>query len=167
MTQRPTAIVTAAALVVLLAGCVPTSPNPQPTVAPPTDHALPTTTPTQPIDDADVTPAPEADGASQQDAIAAATTVMETFARPQLSAVEWWRDMLPLLSQQGAHAYEGTDPSRIPVSAVTGDAQILDGSTEVMLIVQLPTDAGLYNITLTRPDASSRWLAERIRPAQG
>jgi hypothetical protein len=44
---------------------------------------------------------------------------------------------------------------------------VLQGSTDVSLIVQLPTDVGLYNITLTRPGAGAPWLAERIRPAQG
>ncbi|MBX3196392.1 MAG: hypothetical protein KF727_15005 [Microbacteriaceae bacterium] len=166
MLQRLSTAATAAGLSLLLVGCVPTAPDPTPTIAPTTDNPLPSTAPTRPIDAGEVTPAPEAAGTSQQDAIAAATKVMETFARPQLSAEEWWRAMLPLLSQQGAHAYEGTDPAEIPVTAVTGPGQVLEASTEVLLIVQLPTDAGLYNITLTRSDASSPWLAERIRPAQ-
>ena len=166
MTQRFSTATAAIAVPVLLAGCVPVGPEPSPSVTPTTDHGLPSTEPTRPIDDGEVTPAPEAGGASQEDAIAAATKVMETFARPQLAADEWWRAMLPLLSQQGAHAYEGTDPAQIPATTVTGSGQVLEGSTEVLLIVQVPTDAGLYNITLTRPDPSSPWLAERIRPTQ-
>lgn len=166
MTQRFSTAAAALAAVALLAGCVPVAPEPSPSVAPTTDHGLPSTAPTQPIDDGEVTPAPEAGGSSQQDAIAAATKAMETFARPQLGADEWWRAMLPLLSQRGAHAYEGTDPAQIPATTVTGPGQILEGSTEVLLIVEIPTDAGLYNITLTRPAPSSPWLAERIRPAQ-
>ncbi|MBN9630059.1 MAG: hypothetical protein J0I18_05560 [Actinobacteria bacterium] len=166
MTKRLSTAAAAAALVALLAGCVATSPDPVPSVSPTPDHGLPSTAPTQPFDDGEVTPAPEAAGSSQEAAIAAATKVMETFARPQLDADEWWRALLPLLSQQGAHAYEGTDPAEIPATTVTGTGQVLEGSTEVMLIVQVPTDAGPYNITLTRTDPSSPWLAERIRPAQ-
>lgn len=166
MTQRLMAAAVAAGLVIALTGCVDAGPGPAPTTASP-DYGLPSTSPTQPVDDGEVTPAPEAGEASQRDAIAAAEKVMATFARPQLSADEWWRAMLPLLSQQGAHAYEGTDPAEIPATAVTGAGSLLEGSTEVSLIVQVPTDAGPYNITLTRSDTSSPWLADRIRPAQG
>ncbi len=166
MMQRLSTAAAAAGLALLLAGCVPSSPEPNPTTAPTPDNSLPSTAPTQPFDDGEVTPAPEAGAASQEDAIAAATKVMEAFARPPLNADEWWRAMLPLLSQQGAHAYEGTDPAEIPATTVSGAGQILEGSTEVLLIVQVPTDAGPYNIILTRPDASSPWLTERIRPAQ-
>lgn len=167
MTQRLSAAAAAALLALTLGGCVDAGPSPAPTSPAPTDHGLPSTDPTQPIDDGEVIPAPEAGETSQQDAIAAAAKVMETFARPHLAADEWWTAMLPLLSQQGAHAYEGTNPAEIPATTVTGAGTLLEGSTEVSLIVQVPTDAGPYNITLTRRDANSPWLAERIRPAQG
>lgn len=153
-------------LAVLLLGCAPETPSePSPTTAP--SESSPPTDPEQPLDDAEIVTPPEAEEQSQNDAIAAATTVMTTFAQPELSAEAWWNAMLPLLSQQGAYAHEGTDPALIPVSAVTGPGEILEGSTEVSLIVRIPTDAGLYNITMTRPDSSSPWLAERIRPAEG
>ena len=89
-----------------------------------------------------------------------ATSLPEPRTNHNLSNIE-------VLSQQGGVAYEGTDPTQIPVHQVTGAGTVLPGSTEVSLIVQLPTDAGLYNVTLTRPDASAPWLADRIRPAQG
>ncbi|RGE19086.1 hypothetical protein [Leucobacter sp. wl10] len=166
--SRSAQLASAALLLVLLTSCTPekaAEPTPSPSATespalPPTDHE-------HPVDDAEIPAVPEAGAQSQDDAIAAATKVMETFARPQLSDDNWWRDMLPLLSQQGAHAYEGTDPTLIPVTQVTGAGKILEGSTEVLLIVRIPTDNGPYNITLTRPDTSSPWLAERIRPAEG
>lgn len=152
-------------LAVLLIGCAPDAqPEPSPTTP---SESPPTASSEQPLDDAEIVTPPEAGSQSQTDAIAAATTVMTTFARPDLGAEEWWNAMLPLLSQQGAYAHQDTDPARIPVSAVTGTGEILEGSTEVSLIVRIPTDAGPYNITLTRPDSSSPWLAERIRPAEG
>ena len=49
----------------------------------------------------------------------------------------------------------------------TGAGTILPASTEVALIVQVPTDAGPYNVSLSRPNAESAWLADRIRPAEG
>jgi hypothetical protein len=156
------AIIVTIATVAVLSGCVD-QPRPTPTKS----SYLPSTDPTSPVDDSDVTAAQEAAGNSQRAAIAAATKLMQIFAQPQLSADDWWAQMLPLLSQQGGVAYQGTDPSQVPVRQVTGAGTVLPGSTEVSLIVQVPTDAGLYNITLTRPDAAAPWLADRVRPAQG
>jgi len=161
---------TAAAVLVTIAavsahsGCVQQS-GPDPT--PSRSSYLPSTAPTSPIDDGEVVAAPEAGADSQRDAIEAATEAMKAFAQPQLSADDWWAQMLPLLSQQGGVAYEGTDPAQIPAHQVTGAAIVLTDSTDVSLIVQVPTDVGPYNITLTRPNASAPWLADRIRPAQG
>lgn len=161
------ALIVAIATATALAGCIEQGPGPSPSPTKSLPAGLPSTAPTAPVDAGEVTAAPEAGGDSQQKAIAAAIKVMQTFAQPQLSADKWWAQMLSLLSQQGGVAYEGTDPSQIPAHQVTGDGTVLPGSTEVSLIVQMPTDAGLYNITLTRPDASAPWLADRIRPAQG
>lgn len=162
MRRTAAALILAIATVTVLTGCIDQA---RPT--PSNSSYLPSSDPTAPVDDGDVTAAPEASRDSRQKAIAAATKVMQTFAQPQLSADKWWAQMLPLLSQQGGVAYEGTDPSQIPVQRVTGAGTVLPDSTEVSLIVQLPTDAGVYNVTLTRPNASAPWLADRIRPAQG
>lgn len=121
----------------------------------------------QPHDDGEVITAPEAGSDSQTGAIAAATLALERFARPDLDYNTWWAELLPLLTEQAGVAYEGTDPAEIPVHQVTGAGIVLDRSTEVSLIVQLPTDAGLYNVTLTRAGLDAPWLADRIRPAQG
>lgn len=112
-------------------------------------------------------PIPEAETSSQSDAITAAETVMTTFGQPTLDASTWMNNLYPLLTQTGAAAYEGTDPAQVPVQQVTGAGTIVEGSTDVALIVQIPTDAGLYNVSLSRTGPSMPWLADRIRPAQG
>jgi hypothetical protein len=165
--KTATVLVLAIATFATLTGCADQGDAPSPSATSTLQAGLPSTAPTAPVDAGKVTAAPEATGDSQQKAIAAAAKVMQAFAQPQLSADQWWAQMLPLLSQQGGVAYEGTDPSQIPAHQVTGAGTVLPDSTEVSLIVQLPTDAGLYSVTLTRPDASSPWLADRIRPAQG
>lgn len=165
MRRAATTVILAVATVTALSACIGQGPTPAATSTDP--YGLPSTPPTAPVDDGAVTAAPEAGTGSQGDAIAAAIDVMETFAQPQLDADTWWTQMLTLLSQQGAVAYEGTNPAEIPVHQVTGAGTVLEGSTEVSLIVQVPTDAGLYNVTLARPSADAPWLAERIRPAQG
>lgn len=158
------AAILAIATVTALSGCVDQGAAPEPTPTGSGIEILPTND-AQPHDDPEVTTAPEASGGSQEAAVDAATAALRTFAQPQLDYDTWWEQMLPLLSQQGAVAYEGTDPSQIPVHQVTGAGTVLEGSTEVSLIVQLPTDAGLYNVSLTRPNDGAPWLADRIRPA--
>jgi hypothetical protein len=164
MRKTATALILAIATVTTLTGCIDQGLKPRTSPTATLPAGLPSTAPTAPVDAGEVTAAPEAAGDSQQRAIAAAAKVMQTFAQPQLSADDWWAQMLPLLSQQGGVAYQGTDPSQIPVHQVTGAGTVLPDSTEVSLIVQLPTDAGLYNIILTRPAASALWLADRVRP---
>lgn len=156
-----TAIIAAAMLTACVGAPLP-APAPTGTAAP-----LPSTGPTNPVDDGEVVLPPEASADSSAAALEAAALAMSTFAQPELSADEWWRQMLPLLSQAAAIAYEGTDPAQIPAHQVTGPGRIIDGSTEVSLIVEVPTDVGPYNVTLIRSDPDSSWLADRIRPAQG
>lgn len=170
--MRTLSITAAAAIAsgaLLLAGC--TSPDAQQPAATSTTSPSSTATfaPDQPdvSDDQDLVDEPAAAEQSKADAITAATATMTAFARPDLSEAEWWNGLLPHLSQEGAAAYEGTLPENIPVTAVTGDATVLEGATDVIVLVEVPTDAGAYVITLTRSDASQPWLAERIRPKQG
>ncbi len=164
----------AAAVVVTVAltGCVP-APSTQPS-----DGALPTsssspTPPRQddgrelPSDEGTVIPVPEAGTDTQAGAVTAAKKVVVTFGQPTLDAAGWLQQMTPLLSPTGYEAYTATDPAEIPVTRVTGTGRVLAASTDVSLIVEVPTDAGPYNVTLTRTDVSAPWLAERIRPAQG
>lgn len=172
--QRTTLIATPIILVaaLTLAGCT-TSAGTTPTVmatAPSASGA-----PSQGNDDHDhgdeeehehpSVPIPEANPTSQTDAVAAAAAAVTAFARPSLPEEQWWNELLPLLSQKGAVAYEGTLPSNISVTAVTGAGVVLDASTDVATLVQVPTDAGAYIVTLVRGSTKEPWLAERIRPA--
>ncbi|WP_430648130.1 hypothetical protein [Agromyces sp. GXS1127] len=172
MTTRSLTI-TAAAIasgILLFTGC--TSTDAQQPIATSTTQPSSMATftpPDQPdvSDDQELVDEPPAAEQSKADAITAATAIMTAFARPDLPEAEWWNGMLPLLSQEGAAAYEGTLPETIPVTAVRGDATVLEGATDVITLVEVPTDSGPYVITLTRSDASQPWLAERIRPKQG
>lgn len=156
-------------LATLLAGCSGNATPPDGVAA---ATQSPTSTnpinPTPPTDTgATVAPVPEADSDSQGAAIGAATAALTAYAQPELPYQEWINGLYPYLTQTGAAAYEDTDPARIPVREVTGPGIILPASTEVALIVQLPTDAGNYNVSLSRPNADAAWLADRIRPADG
>lgn len=115
-------------------------------------------------DDATAQPAPEASEGAQQSAVDAAEKVVCTYAQPTLSPDDWAQQMTPLLSQSGAIAYEGQDPTTIPATKVTGSGKVLPGATDVALNVLVPTDAGDYNVALSRSGDSAPWLANEIRP---
>jgi hypothetical protein len=119
---------------------------------------------TPPVSDTAESPqaAPTPARTSEADAIAVADKLMTAYARPTLSATEWMNGVTPYLSQNGASAYQGTDPSQIPVTKVTGKGAVQAAATTYALNVAVPTNEGTYIVALTRPDASSPWLADRI-----
>jgi hypothetical protein len=158
--RRLAPLVVSLALVVTLSGCIDSTSN---TTAPP---ATSTGTPTTPSAADGPNPSPPGDEASSQiAAIAAAEKAVATFGQPDLPYRQWIDGLYPLMSQAGAAAYEGTDPQNVPVHQVTGPGRILEGSTDVALIVEVPTDAGPYNVSLSRSSTDAAWLADRIRPA--
>lgn len=168
--RNAVAIPVAIAAAILLAGCSGNAaddqqPDPAPSASS-TPSAEPTSTPTV-YDDATAQPAPDASEGSQDSAVTAAEKVVRVYAQPTLTADEWAQQMTPLLSQSGAVAYEGQDPTTIPATQVTGDGTIVDGATDVALNVLVPTDAGEYNVALSRSGDGAPWLANEIRPVNG
>lgn len=167
--KRAAAAVVPLLAALALAGCVNGAADPSPTQPTSSPSVTPTSpiNPTPPVDDATADPVPEAGTESQAAAITAAEEAVAAFGRPDLNYDEWINGLYPHLTQAGAAAYEGTDPARVPVRQVTGAGTILPASTEVALIVQVPTDAGPYNVSLSRTSPDAAWLADRIRPAEG
>lgn len=123
-----------------------------------------TTSSTPPVSDDDESPqaAPTPAEDSTSDAIDVADKLMTAYARPTLSETEWMNGLTPYLSQRGAAAYQGTDPSQVPVTEVTGKGTVQPAATAYALNVAVPTNKGTYIVALTRPDTSSPWLADRI-----
>ena len=155
----------------VLAGCSGNGPNEQlPTTRTPSAASSSSTEPTPTpsvYDDGTAQPAPKASQGAQNSAVTAAEKVVRTYAQPKLSPDAWAQQMTPLLSQSGAVAYEGQDPTTIPATKVTGSGKIVDGATDVALNVLVPTDAGEYNVALSRSGDSAPWLANEIRPVDG
>jgi hypothetical protein len=128
-------------------------------------HPTATSKPSQSVyDNAKVTPAPTANNSSSSSALDAAVKVMKTYAQPQVDKSTWLAQMTPLLSQSGALAYQYEDPASIKAHKVLGTPKLLPGSTNVALIVEVPTDVGAYDVSLSRSSSTSPWLADRIKP---
>lgn len=165
MNRRIAALVplTIAAALTLTA-CHSNPEQPAPTAAQAGGSASPSTASTPPVFDDDESPqaAPTPARDSEADAIDVADKLMTAYARPTVSATEWMNGVTPYLSQSGATAYEGTDPSQIPVTEVTGKGSVQPAATAYALNVAVPTNKGTYIVALTRSDTSSPWLADRI-----
>jgi hypothetical protein len=112
-------------------------------------------------------PVPTWDDASRDSALEAAQAAMTAFARPDLDHDAWWAGLEPLLTQQAALDYAYVDPATVPATAVTGPATLAEETSAYVATVEVPTDAGLYTVVLTRQDADAPWLTVRIGPAQG
>jgi hypothetical protein len=110
---------------------------------------------------------PVSDAASDAAAVDLAANAMAAFARPQVSAQQWWSDLSPLLSDAARLAYTGTDPANVPVRAVTGQAALLPSATGYLATAEVPTDAGTWTLLLTRPGQNAPWTVERFTPPAG
>ena len=111
-------------------------------------------------------PHPTDDPGSQQSALDTATAAVTAFARPDVSAEQWWAELAPMLTPTAAEAYAGTDPAEVPARAVTGPAVLGPSPTSYLATVVVPTDAGEYAVLLSREGAGAPWLVERITPVE-
>ena len=91
---------------------------------------------------------------------------MTAFARPNVDATTWINGLYPYLTQSGGAAYEGTDPTQVPVHMVTGTGTVVEHATAYALLVRVPTDIGDYTVSLTRHKPTDPWLADRVTPPQ-
>lgn len=117
-------------------------------------------------DDHGPIPSPSWDEADRSAAITAAETAMRAFARPTVSQDEWWVEIEPLLNQQASIDYAYVQPQSIPATKVTGAGTITDDESALVVFVDVPTDAGTYNIILNRSGAGEPWLVARFVPPE-
>ncbi|MFF8819463.1 hypothetical protein ACF07D_15860 [Leucobacter sp. NPDC015123] len=117
-------------------------------------------------DDYGPIPSPSWEDSDRAAAITAAETAMRAYARPTITQEEWWADMEPLLNQQASIDYAWVQPQSIPATKVTGPGSITDDESALVVFVDVPTDAGTYNIILNRDGAGEPWLVARFVPPE-
>lgn len=111
-------------------------------------------------------PVPEWDEASRVAVVDAAEAAMTAFARPDLDHDTWWAGVEPLLTPEAAEDYAYVDPANIPVREVTGEGFIVNDASAYVATVEVPTDAGRYQLVLNRKHADAPWLVSRITPVE-
>lgn len=91
---------------------------------------------------------------------------MRLYARPDVSEETWTANLQPLLSDQAQEDYSYVDPRNVPVTKVTGPVRLVPMSSDLVSIARVPTDAGLYAVTLSRTAEEPRWVVERFTPPE-
>ncbi len=91
---------------------------------------------------------------------------MVRYSRPGVSAERWWKDLAPFFSDGAAADYIGTDPTEVRSRKVTGAVRLVPATTIRLVIAHVPTDAGLYAVTMSRSTEAPRWVVERITPPE-
>ncbi|GAA4676535.1 hypothetical protein [Nocardioides nanhaiensis] len=121
--------------------------------------------PAAPSESASLAPEDDPEPAAVRQVATVATTVLETWARPDTPYEAWWRDLAPLLTPAGRQAYEFTSPAGLPrLGELTLDGVEVHGpgSTATVYVRAAGDGDRRYGVDLSRRGAGSRWLAQRI-----
>lgn len=165
-------LITAATAVVgvlLLAGCTTPDdieePTPTPTAVqgPERPEGFPTLG--EPVGD------DKADFKSQQEAVAAAEAAMTVFVSHDRDYDAWWAELSPLLTVEAQDAWAYTDPRMITVTQLTGPATIVDAPSSTLVVVDVPTDIGVWRLELVRAaevgtTGQGAWKAFTLMPPE-
>lgn len=91
-----------------------------------------------------------------------ASAAVAAFARPDLDYAAWWEGFSPFLTDIARGSYGTVDPANLTASAVTGDPVLEAEETPYLAWLQVPTDAGVLRVLLSRTAVGDPWLVERI-----
>lgn len=113
----------------------------------------------------------KADFQSQQAAVQAAEAAMTAFVTHDRDYEAWWAELSPLLTVEAQEAWAYTDPRMITVTQLTGPATIVDAPSSTLVIVDVPTDVGIWRLELVRAvevgaTSKGEWKAFTLMPPE-
>lgn len=113
----------------------------------------------------------KADFKSQQEAVAAAEAAMTAFVSHDRDYDAWWAELSPLLTVEAQDAWAYTDPRMITVTQLTGPPTIVDAPSSTLVIVDVPTDIGVWRLELVRAaevgtTSQGTWKAFTLMPPE-
>jgi hypothetical protein len=98
---------------------------------------------------------------SQQEAAALAEQLMPQFLNHALPYDQWWAAVSPSMTVEARYMWQDTDPKAIRGSAVTGSAVVTSAPSSTQVVVEVPSDAGMWRLELIRQAeegaAPGRW----------
>lgn len=112
----------------------------------------------------------KADFQSQQAAVQAAEAAMTAFVSHDRDYDAWWAELSPLLTVEAQDAWAYTDPRVITVTQLTGPATIVEAPSSTLVIVDVPTDVGIWRLELVRNvelgTGKGAWKAFTLMPPE-
>lgn len=117
-------------------------------------------------DPADPADAPASDADTSQ-GIQVAELFMTAFTRTDLDKTAWFAGIRGFLTDYSVTAYQYTEPASVSAHSVTGTGTLVPGATSTIAAVDVPTDAGVYQVHLIRAAVSDPWLVDRAVPPAG
>ena len=106
------------------------------------------------------------DEAAREEAAARAVGFMTAFGRPTLPADRWLVGIQGLMAPEARDWFAYVDPANVPVTAVTGPADVRDVGSAYLAEVLVPTDAGPYLVTLSRRTGTEPFLVTGAAPVE-
>ncbi|MEU8024676.1 hypothetical protein AB0B88_20945 [Micromonospora haikouensis] len=106
-------------------------------------------------DDHDHPPAARTPPASGAPTVAAAFAA--AWARPDLTAQQWWEQIAPLCEPAFGRTLRTVDPARVPATRITGRPVAVQPPKDGRATYRVATDAGTLSVALAAIDG--RWVA--------
>jgi hypothetical protein len=148
-------------VVAVIAGLMASSCTAHPSTTPPATPPGPASTSVAADHDTDgVAVAPSVPAGPA--AVDAAVTFVRAWAHPERDATSWFAGVRDLVTGGYAGLLADTDPTGVPARTVTGSARVLS-ATAVVVVVEVPTDAGPVQVTVVAVDGG--WLVAGNRPS--
>lgn len=98
-------------------------------------------------------------------ALEAATAAMVAYVKPGTDHATWFEGIRPRITDQFAIELGKFDPAYLTVSKMTGKATAtIEVNNPFQVVVSVPTDDGVYKVTMLRSTQTAFWLANSIIP---
>ncbi|MCZ2403555.1 hypothetical protein IV498_10270 [Paenarthrobacter sp. Z7-10] len=110
-------------------------------------------------------PAPSWAAGDKDAALEAAVAAMGAYIKPGTDHGTWFEGIHPRITDQFAIELGKFDPAYLTVSKMTGTATATtDPNNPFQVVVGVPTDDGVYQVTMLRSTQTAFWLANSIVP---
>ena len=110
-------------------------------------------------------PAPSWAAGDKDAALEAATAAMDAYIKPGTDHTAWFEGIRPRITDQFAIELGKFNPAYLTVSKMTGKATATTQTDNpFQVVVSVPTDDGVYKVTMLRSTQTAFWLANSIIP---
>lgn len=99
---------------------------------------------------------------AEQLALSRATGFVKTYLRPDLDNLTWFPAISGFLSPFARDSYAWIDVDNIPAATITADASVTGEPTGTRVTVAVPTDAGIFTVTLVRGFEGDMWEVSHL-----